>query len=77
MRAMLAQQTDASPRVSKGDQIFAQEANPNRRTVRQRDFLRQQRWNPVAPHELAHPRARPDASQEFILLPRKHLVVPF
>lgn len=77
MRAMLAQQTDPSPRISKSDQIFAQEVDPNRRAVRRRDFFREQRWNPVTPDEFTHRRARPDAGQEFILLPRKHLSHPF
>src|SRR4029450_7275508 len=47
-------------------------SDPHRRAIRQRNFLRQQRRNPVTPHQISHRCAGTDASQEFVFFSGKH-----
>jgi hypothetical protein len=69
---MFSQKSDTPLAVAKSHQIFAEQADANRGAVALRDFFRQQRGNPVVPHELSQRLSRPYLSEQFIFVSRQH-----
>src|SRR5262249_46899527 len=73
MGAKLVDEADPTMGVAERDQAFRQNLGADRRTLRLRYLLRQQKWNPVATEQLAHRRPRTGAADEFVLLAGQHL----
>src|SRR5688572_454566 len=69
---MLAKQTGSALGVAERDQIFAQEPHANRRAVRRRNLLGQQRGEPISPHQFAHGRLSAYAGQQIVVILPKH-----
>ncbi len=67
MGAELVHHADASGGVAERDQPLAEELQSHRRAVRLGDFGRQQRRNPIAPHQRAHRRAGAGQREEIVL----------
>ena len=65
MRAALVEQPDPAMGVAEQNQVLAQELDPDRWTIRFRDLVRKCRRYPIAPHQLAHGRSRPDTGEVF------------
>ena len=63
---------DAPLRVAECQQPLGKKFDAHRRAVRLRHFVRQQRWNPIAPEQVAHRRARPGLGQKIVVLARGH-----
>src|SRR5262249_10579286 len=59
-------QADAPLRVPEGDWLLAQELHAHGRAVALGELLRQQRWYPVAPEEIADQRAGTGADQLLV-----------
>jgi len=74
MGTELVDHAHAAARVAKRQQALAEHLDAHRRTIRLRDLIRQQGWNPVAPEQLAHGRARPGLREEVVLLARGHRI---
>src|SRR5262249_6309024 len=72
MRAVLAHEPDAAVGVAESDQLLAEQAHARRRRVGRRNFLGQERGQPIPTHQLAHRRARTGSRQQLVLLFRKH-----
>jgi hypothetical protein len=69
VRAVRAQQADASLRVAKGDEVLAERAHAHGRAVGRRQLGADQDRLPVLAHQVAHRRARPDARQKLVVFP--------
>ena len=67
MRAFLIHNADAARGIAEGDQLLAEQFEPQRRPVR-RQFRRYERRDPVLPHELTHRRSRTNLGQDVIVL---------
>ncbi len=65
--AEFIQQTDAAGAIAEHDQRFAQKFYSHRRAIGFGYFPGQQRRYPIAPHGLAHRRARSGARQQIVL----------
>ena len=76
VRAVVLDQRGASGRGAKGDQVLAQEPDPDGRSVGLGQLARQQRRDPVLPDEVAHRRARADPTEELVVFPGQHGVPP-
>src|SRR5262245_11322594 len=72
MGAELVQQANAPLGVPKGHELLARELHAHWRAIRLRQFLGQQRWNPVAAHCLSHGGARARSGDQFILFMDQH-----
>ena len=59
MGAILVDEPDPALAVAKGDEVFAQEPHPHRRSVGLGEFAREQGRDPIEPHRAAHRRALP------------------
>src|ERR1700730_2382600 len=71
-RAVLVEEPDATLRVAKGDEIFAQYTYAHRRCVGPRDLVREQRGNPVPPHRVAHRSTLSHPRDELVFFSRQH-----
>ena len=67
MGAEFVHHADAVLAVAERDQPLAEQFYPDRRAIGLRDFRRQQRRNPVAPHQRAHRRAGAGQCEEVVL----------
>jgi hypothetical protein len=65
-------QADAALGIAERDQALAHQFDPHRRTVRFRDFRRQQERRPITAQQLAHQRARADTAELIVLFTRHH-----
>src|SRR5258708_4202350 len=72
MGAELVHDADAALRIAKRDQPLAEQLYAHRRTVGLGDFPRQQRRNPITPHQRAHRRAGAGEREEIVLLAGRH-----
>ena len=72
MGAEFVHHADAACGVAKCDQSLAEKFDPHRRAIGFRNFRRQQRRNPIAPHQLAHRRCGTGQGEEVVLLGRRH-----
>ena len=77
VRAEGIDQADLALRVAKRDQVLAEQLDAHGRAVGLRHFLDQQRRDPVAPEQVAHRRAGPDAGQAFVILRTQHIDLTF
>ena len=68
VRAQFVQQADAAVGVAERDKVLAEQADAGGGTIGFGDFLGQQGRNPIAPHGIAHRRARPNPGDEFVVL---------
>src|SRR4029077_5925559 len=72
VRAIFVQEPDPPLTVAKGDEVFAQEPHPYRRTLGLGDLAREQCRDPVAPHRVAHRAALPHPGDQLVFLARQH-----
>ena len=72
MRAELLQEPDPSGAVAERDQRLAEQPDADRRAVRLGDLARQQRGQPVAPHQPAERRPLPHPGDELVVFPGQH-----
>ena len=73
VRAEFVDQADAALGVTERDEVLAEQADADRRTVGFGDLARQGRGNPVAAEGVAHRRALADTGDEFVFLARQHV----
>ncbi len=71
MGAEFVDEADAVFGIAEGDELLAQQLHPHRRTIRRRQLVGAQRRKPVAPHEIAHRRARAHFGQNLIVFARR------
>ena len=72
MRADRLDDADTAPRVTKGNEVLAEELDALRRTVGLRQFPRQQRGHPVRAEDVPHRSVRPGLGQSRVIFRRKH-----
>src|SRR5579862_3025461 len=72
MGTALVDEADAAIGVTECDEVLAEELHAHRCAVGLGDLAREQRRDPIAPHQRAHRRARPGPRQALILFPRQH-----
>jgi hypothetical protein len=72
MGAEFVDQTEPAKAVAKRNQPLRQKLDPHRRTVVCRQFLSQQRRQPVTPEKIAHRRAGAGPGDHFVLILPKH-----
>src|SRR5690349_20539984 len=72
MRAVVMNQSDRPVGGAEADQVLAEESHPQWRPVWLGHFIRAHRWQPVLTHELAHRRARPNATQILVFDSTQH-----
>src|SRR6185312_10211779 len=72
VRAEFVEQTDAALAVAEGDEVFAEQPHPYRCAIGLGNLAGQQRRHPIAPHRLAHRRARTDPGDQFVVLAWQH-----
>src|SRR5215469_12170811 len=65
-------QAESPAAVAQRQQTLAKQLDAHRRTIVLRQFLLEQRRQPIAAEHPAHTGARPGAGQEFVLLAFKH-----
>src|SRR5262249_56625886 len=76
VRAVLADQPDATLRVAKRDEVLAEQADLLRRAVGRRQLRRRQKGQPVLAEQLAHRCAVAHAAQELVVFSREHGSTP-
>jgi hypothetical protein len=72
MGAVSAHEADSSFAVPERHEVFAEEANLNRRAVRLRHFPGKESRDPVAAHQISHRRAGAYACELFVEVVSKH-----
>jgi hypothetical protein len=72
VRAGLAEYAEPALRVAESHEIFAQQAKPDRCTVRFAQLLAQRRWNPVTAHQAPHGSVPLDPAQQIVFRRRQH-----
>ena len=76
VRAVLLQQPDPPGAVPVGDQVLAEQPDPDRRASRLGNLRRQAGWRPVAAEQLAHQRPRTHPGQDLVLFRPQHAAPP-
>src|SRR5262245_29041863 len=75
MRATVVQYADPTLAVAEGDQLLAQQHQPNGWAIGG-EFGRQRGGNPIFPHELAHQGPRSDPGEQMALRLCRHAHLP-
>ena len=73
VRAVVLEQADLAVGIAEGDELFAEQHDAARVAVRLRQLAREQAWQPVLAHQLAHRRAGADATQQLVFFATQHL----
>jgi hypothetical protein len=68
MHAVIGDETHPPPGIAEGDQLLAEEHDADRRAIWLRQLAGEKGRCPVLAHEVAHPRARADATEQLVLL---------
>ena len=71
MRAVIGQQAHPAVAILEGDQVFAQQADAQRWTVRN-ELMRKQEGQPVLPEKRPRQCARPNAGQQLVVFLAQH-----
>ena len=72
MHAEFVEDADPPLRVAEGDEILAEQGDPQRVAIRLRELFRYGDWVPVPPHDLAHLRVWPNPAKRLVLLVGEH-----
>ena len=72
MRAMQIERAQAPGRIAKHDEVFAEQANAQRRAVRLFHFLGEARGQPIATHHPPHRRIAFDATEQVVFFSGHH-----
>ena len=76
VRAGVLDEPDRARGDAEGDEVLAEEADPDGRAALVRQLARQPRGHPVLAHERAHGCPRPDAAEQLIVLATQHGRLP-
>ena len=73
--AMVAEKADATRAVAECDQVFGEQAHPDRWAVRIRQFGGEQGWLPITAQHATHRRVRTDFYESSPIHGRRHLLL--
>jgi hypothetical protein len=76
VRAELAKHANAPVGFAKGDEVLAEQPEPDRGAIRVRQLFGQQRWHPMAAHEAAHRGLALDPAEGLVFFSGQHAYSP-